>query len=79
MCGSNPKGDAYGFRNWSEGGLMREYLVAGDTGRFLGLWNVLINAAFSCGGPDMLVMVAGEVSQPRKNISIASRRSYARI
>lgn len=79
MCGGNPKGDAFGFRNWSEGGLMREYLVSGSTGRFLGLWNVLIYAAFSCGGPDMLGMVAGEIAQPRKNIAIASRRSYARI
>lgn len=79
MCGGNPKGDAFGFRNWSEGGLFREYLVSGNTGRFLGFWNVLIYAAFACGGPDMLGMVAGEIAQPRKNIAIAARRSYARI
>lgn len=79
MCGGNPKGDAFGFRNWKEGGLMREYLVSGSTGRFLGFWNVLIYAAFACGGADMLGMVAGEVSLPRKNIALAARRSYARI
>ncbi|EEQ39990.1 Amino acid permease family protein [Clavispora lusitaniae] len=79
MCGGNPKGDAFGFRNWKEGGLMREYLVSGNTGRFLGFWNVLIYAAFACGGADMLGMVAGEVSLPRKNIALAARRSYARI
>lgn len=79
MCGGNPKHDAYGFRNWSKGGLMKEYLVGGGTGRFLGLWNVLIYAAFACAGPDMLGMVSGEISQPRKNIAMAAKRTYVRI
>ncbi|KAM9928970.1 hypothetical protein OXX59_001489 [Metschnikowia pulcherrima] len=79
MCGGNPHGDAFGFRNWKEGGLFREYLVSGSTGKFLGLWNVLIYAAFACGGADMLGMIAGEVSQPRKNIALAAKRTYIRI
>uniref|UniRef100_A0A0L0NWY5 Proline-specific permease (Proline transport protein) n=1 Tax=Candidozyma auris TaxID=498019 RepID=A0A0L0NWY5_CANAR len=79
MCGGNPKGDAYGFRNWKEGGLVKPYLVEGNTGKFLGFWNVLIFAAFSCGGPDMLGMVSGEISQPRKNIATAAKRTYIRI
>lgn len=79
MCGANPIGYAYGFSNWPQGGLMHEFLVKGATGRFLGLWNVLIYAAFSCGGPDMLGMVAGEISQPRKSIALAAKRTYIRI
>lgn len=79
MCGGNPKGEAFGFRNWKEGGLFREYLVPGSTGKFLGVWNVLIYAAFACGGADMLGMIAGEVSQPRKNIALAAKRTYIRI
>lgn len=79
MCGANPMHNAYGFSNWPQGGLMHEYLVKGATGRFLGLWNVLIYAAFSCGGPDMLGMIAGEISQPRKNIAQAAKRTYVRI
>lgn len=79
MCGGNPKGDAFGFRNWPEGGLFKEYLVSGSTGKFLGFWNVLIYAAFACGGADMLGMIAGEVSQPRKNIALAAKRTYIRI
>lgn len=79
MCGANPKGDAYGFRNWKEGGLFKEYLVSGSTGKFLGFWNVLIFAAFSCGGPDMLGMISGEISQPRLNIAMAAKRTYIRI
>lgn len=79
MCGGNPNGDAFGFRNWSEGGLFREFLVSGNTGKFLGFWNVLIYAAFACGGADMLGMIAGEVAQPRKNIALAAKRTYIRI
>lgn len=79
MCGGNPHGDAYGFLNWNKGGVMKEYLVSGATGRFLGFWNVLIFAAFACGGPDMLGMVAGEISQPRLTIGVAAKRTYIRI
>jgi hypothetical protein len=32
--GGNPKHDAYGFRNWTEG-VMFEYYTEGTTGRFL--------------------------------------------
>lgn len=79
MCGGNPRHDAYGFQHWKEGGLFREYLTTGSTGKFLGWWNVLIYAAFSCGGPDLLSMIAGEVSRPRKTIPLAGRRAYIRI
>lgn len=79
MCGGNPNRDAYGFQHWKEGGLMRLYLVGGSTGRFLGLWNVLIYAAFACGGPDLLAVISGEVTHPRKVIPLAGRRAYIRI
>lgn len=79
MCGGNPKKNAFGFQHWSEGGLFKSYLVPGATGQFLGWWNVLIYAAFACGGPDILGMIAGEVSQPRKVIPMAGRRAYIRI
>ncbi|CAH6720154.1 probable lysine/arginine permease Can2p [[Candida] jaroonii] len=79
MCGGNPKGDAYGFENWPKGGLVKEYLVPGTTGRFLGFWKVMVYAAFSCGGPDLLGMIAGEVSRPRTVIPMAGRRAYIRI
>lgn len=79
MCGGNPSGEVLGFKNWKEGGLMKSYLVPGATGRFLGLWNVLVYAAFACGGADLLGMVSGEISLPRKNIAIAAKRTYIRI
>ncbi|KAK6457826.1 proline-specific permease [Scheffersomyces xylosifermentans] len=79
MCGGNPHNNAYGFQHWKEGGLFRSYLVPGTTGQFLGWWSVLIYAAFSCGGPDLLGLIAGEVSLPRKNIGLAAKRAYIRI
>lgn len=79
MVGGNPQRKVYGFQHWKEGGLMKEYLVSGSTGRFLGWWNVLIYAAFACGGPDLLAMVAGEIESPRINIGKAAKRSYIRI
>ncbi|KAK6464819.1 proline-specific permease [Scheffersomyces coipomensis] len=79
MCGGNPQHNAYGFQHWKEGGLARAYLVKGSTGKFLGWWNVLIYAAFSCGGPDLLALVSGEMRNPRKNVALASRRAYIRI
>ncbi len=79
MLGGNPNHDRYGFTNWSEGGLFREYLVDGSTGKFLAFWSVMIYAAFACTGPDVLMMIAGEVVRPRKTIPSAGKKSYIRI
>ena len=79
MSGGNPQGDAYGFQRWSEGGLVKSYLVEGTTGQFFGWWNVLIYAAFACGGPDLLALCASEMKNPRKSVGIAAKRSYIRI
>ncbi|KAI5953352.1 PUT4 [Candida jiufengensis] len=77
MCGGNPKGDAYGFKNWHP--LFKPYLVEGNTGKFLAFWNSLLWAAFAAGGADNLALIAGEVINPRKNIAMAAKRSYIRI
>lgn len=79
MCGGNPHGDAFGFQHWKEGGLFREYLVEGATGKFLGFWNVLIYLAFACGGPDLIAMIAGEVKEPRRLLLVCGKRAYVRI
>ncbi|RLV92120.1 Proline-specific permease [Spathaspora sp. JA1] len=79
MCGGNPQHNAYGMKNWKEGGLMKSYLVPGETGQFLGFWKVLIYAAFACGGPDLLALCSSEMKSPRKSVGIAAKRSYIRI
>ena len=58
---------------------MKEYIGTGDTGRFLGLFSTLVNAAFSYGGVEMVAVAAGEAENPRKNIPKAVRRVFWRI
>lgn len=79
MVGGNPKHDAYGFRYWGNGNAMHEYLDAGVTGRFLGWWKVVLYAAFSVAGPDLLALAAGEISNPRRQIPRVARRAFYRI
>jgi amino acid transporter len=77
--GGNPKHDRLGFRFWKNPGAMKEYDSTGDTGRFLGLFSVLVNAAFSYGGVELVAVAAGEAENPRKNIPKAVRRVFWRI
>jgi amino acid transporter len=58
---------------------MKAYAAPGDTGRFLGLFSVLINAAFSYAGVELVAVAAGEAENPRKNIPKAVRRVFWRI
>lgn len=77
--GGGPKHDRLGFRFWKHPGAMKEYASTGDTGRFLGLFSVLVNAAFSYGGVELVAVAAGEAENPRKNIPKAVRRVFWRI
>ncbi|KAI9893925.1 MAG: hypothetical protein M1814_005478 [Vezdaea aestivalis] len=77
--GGGPKKDRLGFRYWKNPGAMKQYKATGDTGRFLGLFSVLINAAFSYGGVEMVAVAAGEAENPRRNIPKAVRRVFWRI
>ena len=77
--GGGPKHDRVGFRFWKNPSAMKEYDSKGDTGRFLGLFSVLINAAFSYSGVEMVAVAAGEAEDPRRNIPKAVRRVFWRI
>jgi yeast amino acid transporter len=77
--GGGPDGDRRGFRYWKNPGAMKEFKSTGDTGRFLGLFSTLVNAAFSYGGVEMVAVAAGEAENPHKNIPKAVRRVFWRI
>ncbi|KAI0490241.1 AAT family amino acid transporter [Xylaria cf. heliscus] len=77
--GGTPSGDRIGFRYWVDPGLMNEYLVGGALGRFLAFWKVFIQATFSYGGSEMVVIASGETENPRRNIPKAIRRVFWRI
>ncbi|KAL2826646.1 amino acid permease/ SLC12A domain-containing protein [Aspergillus cavernicola] len=78
MVGGNPKRDKYGFRHWTDG-VMYEFYTDGDTGRFLGLFNVITYAAFSLAGPDLPALAAGEIQNPRHTIPRVVKMIFWRI
>ncbi|KAI1332000.1 amino acid permease [Xylariaceae sp. FL0255] len=77
--GGDPTGQRIGFRYWRNPGPMNEYLEPGALGRFLAFWKVFIQATFSYGGSEMVVIAAGETRDPRRNIPKAVRRVFWRI
>ncbi|TVY83656.1 putative proline-specific permease put4 [Lachnellula suecica] len=77
--GGGPKHDRIGFRYWKNPGPMNEYLETGALGRFLAFWKVFIQATFSYGGSEMVVIAAGETENPRRNIPKAVRRVFWRV
>ncbi|KAH7305506.1 amino acid permease [Stachybotrys elegans] len=77
--GGGPSGEAIGFRYWNNPGPMNEYLQDGALGRFLAFWKVFIQATFSYGGSEMVVVASGETENPRRNIPKAVRRVFWRI
>ncbi|CAG8935557.1 unnamed protein product [Penicillium salamii] len=77
--GGAPNHDRIGFRYWQHPGPMNQYLEDGSLGRFLAFWKVFIQATFSYGGSEMVVVAAGETENPRRNIPKAVRRVFWRI
>ncbi|KAJ5513751.1 Amino acid/polyamine transporter I [Penicillium fimorum] len=77
--GGAPTHDRIGFRYWKNPGPMNTYLEDGSLGRFLAFWKVFIQATFSYGGCEMVVIAAGESEHPRRNIPKAVRRVFWRI
>ena len=77
--GGGPTHDRLGFRYWNHPGAMKAYIADGDKGRFLGWFSVLVNAAFSYGGVEMVAVAAGEAENPRHNIPKAVRRVFWRV
>lgn len=65
-----------GFKNWGNPGAFAEYLVDGATGKFVGLWAVLITAGFSYQGTELVGVGAGETANPRKAIPSAIRWTF---
>ncbi|KLU91688.1 proline permease [Magnaporthiopsis poae ATCC 64411] len=79
MAGGNPRGDAYGFRNWGNGNFIHPYRGEGATGNFLGWWKVVIYAGFTIAGPDMIALAAGEIQNPRYTIPRVANLVFYRL
>jgi amino acid transporter len=78
--GGGPNHDRLGFRYWKHPGAANTYLVGGDTGRFLALLSTLVLSAFPFTfAPELVVVTAGEMKSPRRNLPIAARRYAYRL
>ncbi|PCH33606.1 amino acid permease [Wolfiporia cocos MD-104 SS10] len=78
--GGGPDHDRIGFRYWKHPGPFVQYNgISGNTGRFLGWWAVMTQAAFSFIGTEIVAIAAGEARNPRRNLPKAIRRVYVRI
>lgn len=77
--GGGPNHDRIGFRYWKHPGPIAEYLVGGGAGRFVAIVSILVQAAFSFQGMELVAIAASETEHPRRNIGKAVRRVYFRI
>ncbi|KAF8511572.1 amino acid transporter [Hysterangium stoloniferum] len=78
--GGGPNHDRIGFRYWKNPGPFVQFEgIAGATGRFLGWWAVMTQAAFSFIGTEVVAVAAGEAKNPKKTLPKAIKRVYVRI
>lgn len=78
--GGGPNHESIGFKYWDSPGPFVQYAgIAGVTGRFLGFFAVLTQAAFSYIGTEIVAIAAGEAKNPRRNLPRSIRKVYIRI
>lgn len=80
MCGGAPDGKAIGFWYWQIDGPIKEYIVPGNTGRFLAFWAAFAKAGFAfITSPELIALTAGEAVAPRRTIPKAAGRFIWRL
>ncbi|KAJ6586260.1 amino acid permease/ SLC12A domain-containing protein, partial [Mycena vulgaris] len=77
--GGGPIPDRIGFRYWKDPGAFSPFIEKGNTGNFLGWFQVLLQAAYSYLGMESLAVAAAEVQNPRRALAKAVRRVFFRI
>ncbi|KAJ7907205.1 amino acid permease/ SLC12A domain-containing protein [Mycena leptocephala] len=77
--GGGPGHERIGFRYWKDPGAFAPFILLGNTGKFLGWFQVLLQAAYSYLGMESLAMTAAEVQNPRRALAKAVGRVFYRI
>jgi len=79
--GGGPNGERLGFRYWKNPGAFNGAGLVSKpaTDRFLGIVSVIVQAAFSFQGMELVAIAASETESPRRNIAKAVRRVFYRI
>ncbi|TPX62354.1 hypothetical protein PhCBS80983_g00544 [Powellomyces hirtus] len=80
-AGGGPNGKATGFDYWKDPGAFAPSYdgMTGSSAQFFGFWAVLVQAAFSYIGTEIVAIAAGEAKNPRRNIPKAIKRVSFRI
>lgn len=69
-----------GFHYWKHPGAFVEYLVPGNTGRFLATWTAIVKSGFAFVlTPEILASCAAEAENPRRSMPKAFRRVIYRL
>jgi len=91
MCGGGPNHDPIGFRYWRNPGPFNHIsldnvtnpdagnYVGGSWGQFLAFWAVLVQAAFSFIGTEIIATTLGEAENPRKTVPKAIKTVFYRL
>lgn len=79
--GGGPNHDRLGFRYWNDPGPVNDYLIPGTSaGRFVAFLQTLVLASFAFVlAPEQLIITAGEMQNPQKNLPKASQRYFLRL
>ncbi|KAJ7846030.1 amino acid permease/ SLC12A domain-containing protein [Mycena olivaceomarginata] len=77
--GGAPGHDRIGFRYWKNPGAFAPFIEPGNTGKFLGWFQTLLQAAYSYLGMESIAMAAAEVQNPRRALPKAVKRVFYRI
>ncbi|KAK4683742.1 hypothetical protein P7C73_g6486, partial [Tremellales sp. Uapishka_1] len=89
MCGGGPDHDPIGFRYWRNPGPFNQITinnnsdtpgtVSGSWGSFLAWFYILVQAAFSFIGTEIIATTVGEAENPRKTVPKAIKRVFYRL
>jgi yeast amino acid transporter len=78
--GGGPSHDRLGFRYWDHPGAIKPYLVPGSAGQFVAALATLISCVLPFTfSPEMLVVCAGEMKKPRKNLPRMANSFFWRL
>ncbi|KAL2823448.1 amino acid permease/ SLC12A domain-containing protein [Aspergillus cavernicola] len=80
--GGGPNRQRLGFHYWKDPGAMNPYLVTSNanTGRFIGLLQCIVKSAIAfIFAPELIIVTAGEMESPRRNVPKAARRYIYRL
>lgn len=76
-AGASPQG-YLGFTYWKNPGAFASYdeNMVPSTGKFVSFWSVLVTAAFSYQGAELVGVGAGEARNPHKTVPVAIRNTF---